>query len=206
MEENMREVVEKGYDEGDYEGNYRRTQRLNKREMMFFKKLENLIPDRAKIIDLGSGTGIPYDKYLVKRGYDVTGIDISSKHIVKAQNYVPEAKYIKADFSSIDLNQTSFDAVISLYAVFHIPRVEHSSLFVKIHSMLKDRGILLVTMGTTDMELDIHEFLGSQMAWSSYTIPENKKIIEEAGFKILFVDEEDEDPQEHHLWIIAQKE
>ncbi|MFQ5980026.1 MAG: class I SAM-dependent methyltransferase [Candidatus Heimdallarchaeota archaeon] len=205
MAEEMRGIVEKGYDEGNYQKFYRQSLVLNPREKRFFAKLLDYLPTSARILDLGSGIGIPYDRYLVKRGFAVTGIDVSSNHIAKARKYVPEAEYIKADFSRTDLGQSSFHAIISIYSVFHIPRKDHASLFVKINSALKDGGILLVTMGTNDVELDIDEFVGSRMAWSSFSIPENVELIKQARFKLLHVEEQDEDPQEHHLWILAQK-
>ena len=43
------------------------------------------------------------------------------------------------------------------------------------------------------------------MAWSSYSIEDNIKIIEKAGFKFLLVEEEHELENEHHLWILAKK-
>ncbi|MFX0113785.1 MAG: class I SAM-dependent methyltransferase [Candidatus Hodarchaeota archaeon] len=205
MTDDMRKIVEGGYDEGDYESFFRKSHSLNRRERRFFKQLIEKIPKKSAILDLGSGTGIPYDKYLVKRGFDVTGIDLSSKHIAMAKKNVPGAKYIQADFSRFDFGLNVFDAVISFYAVFHIPREEHANLFTKIHSALKEKGILLVTMGTEDLELCVAEFIGSRMAWSSYSIPTNKRIIENAGFTLVHVEEQHEDPQEHHLWILAQK-
>lgn len=203
--EKMREIVEKGYDKGNYQKFYRHSLVLNQREKRFFAKLLELLPPQARILDLGSGIGIPYDKYLVKRGFSVTGIDVSRNHIAKARKYVPEAEYIKADFSRTDLGQNRFYVIISIYAIFHIPRKDHTSLFVRINRALKDGGILLVTMGTQDVELDIDEFIGSRMAWSSFSIPENIDLIKDARFKLLHVEEEEEDPQEHHLWILAQK-
>ncbi|MFW9915724.1 MAG: class I SAM-dependent methyltransferase [Candidatus Thorarchaeota archaeon] len=205
MQDDMRHIVETGYEKGDYESAYRQSRLLTKREERFFKKLLELIPEKAKILDLGSGTGIPYDRYLVKRGVELTGIDISSKHIAMARKNVPEATYIKADFSRTGLGKRSVHAVISMYAIFHIPRSDHAALFAKIHAALKDNGILLLTMGTSNIELGIDEFIGSRMAWSSFSIPENKQMVEDAGFKLLLVEEQHEDPQEHHLWILAQK-
>ncbi len=205
MAEEIREIVEKGYDEGNYQKFYRQSLVLNPREKRFFTKLLEKLPSPARILDLGSGIGIPYDRYLVKQGCSVTGIDVSSNHIAKARKFVPEAQYFKADFSRTDLGQNSYHAIISLYAIFHIPRKDHASLFVRINRALKDGGILLVTMGAQDVELDIDEFIGSRMAWSSFSIPENMELIKEARFKLLHVEEEEEDPQEHHLWILAQK-
>ncbi len=205
MVKDIRKIVEKGYDEGDYQKFFRLNKNLNEMEQRFFDKLLHLIPKNAKVLDLGSGIGIPYDKYLVKSGCEITGIDISQKHINIARKNVPQAKYIKGDLSNIDFESGSFDAVVSLYAIFHIPREEHKHLFEKIYTILKEKGPILVTMGTNGMLMAVEEWIGSEMAWSSYSIEENKKLIQEAGFRLLHVEEE-HPYLEHHLWILAQKE
>ncbi len=204
MAKDIRKIVEKGYDEGDYQKFFRLNKNLNEMEQRFLDKLLQLIPKNANILDLGSGIGIPYDKYLVKPGCEITGIDISQKHINIARKNVPQAKYIKGDLSNIDFESGSFDAVVSLYAIFHIPREEHKHLFEKIYIILKEKGPILVTMGMNGMLMAVEEWIGSEMAWSSYSIEENKKLIQEAGFRLLHVEEEHH-YLEHHLWILAQK-
>ncbi|MFW9994221.1 MAG: class I SAM-dependent methyltransferase [Candidatus Odinarchaeota archaeon] len=204
MKKDMREIVEKGYEEGDYQSYYRLTSKLTRREKRFFTKLIDLIPEGGTILDLGSGTGIPYDRFLVKRGFKVTGIDISSKHVKMARENVLGANYIKGDFTRIDLPIGIYDAVVSFYAVFHVPRNEHAELFKRIHAVLRDRGIIIVTMGVYDEELTINDFIGSTMAWSSFPADKNLRIIEEAGFKLLLVEEQQE-KDEHHLWVLARK-
>ena len=200
----MREIVKRGYNEGDCLSFFRLRKTFTKLENRFFKELLANIPKGGKILDLGSGPGIPYDKYLVNSGFQVTGIDISEKHVEMAQKNVPLAHYIKGDFSSLDFGDNSYDAIISLYAVFHIPREEHFDLFLKIHRTLKDDGVVLVTLGLSDTELGVDEFIGSRMAWSSYPADKNKELVKGAGFEFLKVEEE-HFKEEHHLWILAKK-
>ena len=197
--------MERGYDEGDYEGHFRLGRILDEREERFFAELLELIPEGGRILDLGSGTGIPYDEYLVGKGYEVTGIDISRKHVAMASRRVPEATFLKTDFSEYDLGEGVYDAVISMYAIFHIPREEHTGLFRRVHRGLVEGGVILVTMGTGDMEMDVGDFVGSTMAWSSYSVEENLEMVKEAGFMLVLVEEEDEEENEHHLWILARK-
>ena len=201
----MREIVEKGYDEGDYEGHFRLGRVLDERETRLFTRLTENIPPCGRILDLGSGTGIPYDRYLVEGGYDVTGVDISGKHVAMASRNVPGARFVKADFQEHDLGAESYDAIISLYSIFHIPREEHAELFRRMHRGLKPGGRILVTLGTADMEMDVAEFVGSTMAWSSYSKEENVRIVQRAGFRLIAVEEEHELENEHHLWILAEK-
>ena len=200
----MRKIVERGYDEGDYEGHYRLGRVLNERETRLFNRLLENVSQGGKILDLGSGTGIPYDSHLVERGYDVTGVDISGKHVAMASENVPGARFVKADFTEYDAGGELYDAIISMYSIFHIPREEHAALLQRMYGGLKHGGRVLVTLGTEDMEMDVAEFVGSTMAWSSYTLEENMRIFRGAGFKLIAVEEEDEE-DEHHLWLLGEK-
>lgn len=199
----MRRFVEKGYDEGSYAKTYKRSaSSLDSFEKELINQLIERIPKKSRILDLGCGVGVPYDKYLAGKGHDVVGIDISSKHVAIAQNNVRNAAFVHGDFSKFRFNK-KFDAIVSFYAVFHIPRAEHKKLFKKMHSDLNKNGLILVTLGADDMKLEVNKFIGSKMAWSSYGIEKNKKLLIESGFKILLAAEDCR--TEHHLWILAER-
>lgn len=205
----MREIVERGYDEGDYAGTYRLRDDINRYpfEKKNLDRMIELLPRGAEILDLGCGPGIPMDSYLVEMGFRVTGVDICRKHIEMARSHVPEAKFIKDDMTSAEFGDSAFDAIFSLYTIFHIPREEHEELLQKMCRMLKPNGLTLVTMGTdTEDESNVGEFIGSQMAWSSYPMDENLRLVENCGFEILHWEEEGKEGYpEHHLWILARK-
>ncbi|MDO9538068.1 MAG: class I SAM-dependent methyltransferase, partial [Thermoplasmata archaeon] len=163
----MRKLVKEGYEKGDYLNTYRLDDKIDEYpfEKRILDKLTKRLTKGAKILDRGSGPGIPYDSYLVNKGFDVTGIDISQKHVDMARKNVPEAKYIKGDFSKVDLNE-SFHAIVSFYAIFHIPRDEHKALFTRMNILLKKDGIILVTLGTSGSEYGLEEdWCGAPMAW-----------------------------------------
>jgi SAM-dependent methyltransferase len=205
----MREVVKKGYEEGDYYKFYRLREEMEEHPpgKSNVDRLTDALQEGAKILDLGCGPGIPYDKYLVDRGFQITGVDFVQKHIDMAREFVPNATFIQEDITEVDFNAGSFDAVLSLYTIFHIPRREHRDLILSIRRILRDDGLMLVTMGTfTEDETDVGDFIGSQMAWSSYSMEDNLRLVENCGFAIVHWEEEGEKGiPEHHLWILAQK-
>ena len=205
----MREIVERGYEEGDYVGAYRLDDDMDNHPLGK-KNIDRLIeslPKNAGILDLGCGPGIPYDKYLVESGFKVTGVDFSQKHINLARRNVPGAAFVRGDMTSVDFGEESFDAVVSLYAIFHIPKKEHRDLFLKIHGMLKENGFTLVTLGTgTEDEGDVGDFIGSKMVWSSHSLKDNLQLVEDCGFEIVHWEEEGKKGYpEHHLWVLARK-
>ena len=201
MEKRMQDFVREGYEKGDYIKSYDRNgKKLDSFEEAFFEEFEK----RAKgsVLDLGCGGGVPYDRELLKRGFSVTGIDISEKHIKSAIENVEGAVFMTGDFSDYDFKK-KFDAIVSFYAIFHIPREEHVKLLEKMHTLLNNNGILLITMGADDMKLETEEFAGSEMAWSSYGAERNKEMVESAGFRIIASLEDYR--EERHLWVLAEK-
>lgn len=201
---NMRELVRKGYNEGSYEEKYsRKNMNMDELEKFLCNEIIKRTEKEAKILDLGCGTGLPYNKYFVKKGFKLTGVDISERHISLAKKNVKTAKYIVGDFFT-DKIKGKYDAITSFYAIFHIPREEHFKLFKRIHGLLKKGGHILITLATDSMKKDINpDFAGAPMAWSSYGIDKNKKLIKDAGFEIIVMAEDYR--TERHMWILARK-
>lgn len=198
----MRKEVKEGYEKGDYEGDYREDRIIQKQEEKFFEKISDIVEGK-KVLDLGCGTGVPFDTYLRKQGYDLTGVDIADKHIEKARENLPEAEFIQGDFFEQDFKQNSFDVVVSFYAIFHIPREEHERLFTRIRKWVDDNGLILVTLGSSEMDNYEDEIGGQKMVWSSYSADKNKEIVEKAGFNIIETYIEDW-REESHLWVLAE--
>lgn len=208
MKDHMRKLVQQGYDNGDYAHTFRRDRTMPEMAGYFLDKTLQLSPPTPKILDLGSGTGVPFDAYLVERGADVTGVDISQKHTDAARENVPGARFVKGDFSRIDFDGESFDAAIALYAIFHIPRDEHAELFLKVHGLLRARGVFLATLGTRDAQYEEEQdWAGaSMMAWSTYDPDAYMRLVGKSGFVIVETKFEGQSgDKEHHFWLLAQK-
>ena len=82
------------------------------RELMEFIKL----PIKSKILDLACGKG-RHSIYLNKMGYSVTGVDISTKNIKKANEHKNENLIFKIHDMRKPLNQ-KFDLVVNLFTSF----------------------------------------------------------------------------------------
>ena len=65
------------------------------------KALER-IPLGADVLDLGCGAGVPMTRALAA-GRQVTGVDISARQIELARAAVPEATFIHADMTALEL-------------------------------------------------------------------------------------------------------
>ncbi|TFG09114.1 MAG: class I SAM-dependent methyltransferase [Promethearchaeota archaeon] len=149
------------------------------------ERLIELLPKNAHVLDVGSGSGIPAAKYLTNAGLNVTGIDISDTMIEMARKNVPQAKFINMDMNDIDFPDNTFDGIISVFALFHVPKNNHFSIFKRFHSLLKPNGILLINTGISESE-GISNFFGVPMFWSNYEPEKTLNYVKEAGFSIIF--------------------
>jgi 2-polyprenyl-3-methyl-5-hydroxy-6-metoxy-1,4-benzoquinol methylase len=173
------------------------------RSHRYVNKFEVMLPRQADVLDLGCGAGVPVDDYLMKRGHLVTGLDISETQINTARQKCPKGAFLVRDLMDLKEGEFEMDGVVSLYTIFHLPRKKHLWFLKTVASFLRPGGKLLISMGDKDFEQE--HMLYGQKVWSShYDSRKNLKIVEEAGFKILF-DEIDESGREKHQFILAVK-
>jgi cyclopropane fatty-acyl-phospholipid synthase-like methyltransferase len=170
----------------------------------YLEKFASLLPQGASVLDLGCGSGVPIDSFLVGNGFSVTGLDISEKQIELAKQKVPRATYLVKDMSDLQLSEYHVDAIISFYAIFHVPRETHGDLLKKLNSFLKPNGLLLVTMASTEWEGLENDFHGEPMFESHYGPEKNVELIRAAGFAVLS-NEIDTTGGERHQVVLARK-
>lgn len=177
--------------------------RSNLKSAKYVQRLLKDLPKQANILDLGCGAGAPVDDLFLKAGHAVVGIDIASEQIKLARKQCPGAEYIVDDIQNLKPGQYSVQAVVSFYAIFHIPRERQAEWFKTISTYLPKGGKLLVTMG--DREFEGKHLLYGQPVWSSqYGTVKNRQMIEAAGFKVL-IDEIDTSGGERHQVVMGEK-
>ncbi len=197
----MNELVRRGYDEAAER--YAR-QRDQFASLEYLEYLASRLRPGATVLDLGCGSGLPIDRYLVDQGFRVVGLDLSERQIALARVNVPKATYAVRDMTALLPNDFAVDAIVSFYAIFHTPRTGHAALMRTLASFLTHGGLLLVTMGASDWEGMEDDFHGVPMFWSHYDSLTNRRLIEAAGFTILR-DITDQQANERHQVVMAER-
>jgi len=170
--------------------------------------LRAALPEGARVLELGCGSDNLTTRRLAER-FVVTGVDISARQIKLARQHVPSARFIHADMTTFDLPAASFDAVVSFYAISHVPREEHPPLLRAVARWLRPGGVFVATMGAGPSEGEVEEdWLGAPMYFSHYDAETNRHLVQEAGMRIerASVEITDENgAQIPFLWIVARK-
>ena len=144
------------------------------------------LADASRVLDVGCGSGVPMARDLASAGHHVTGVDISDVQISRARQLVPQADFIRADATSLDFPPESFDAVVSLYALIHIPQDEQQQLLHKIATWLRPGGVFLCTTGESEWTGVEDNWLdgGTPMWWSHTDATTNRTWLTQAGLTV----------------------
>jgi cyclopropane fatty-acyl-phospholipid synthase-like methyltransferase len=148
------------------------------------EELTSRLEDGARVLELGCGAGVPDTQRLAAR-FRVTGVDVSAEQVRRAREAVPEAEFVEADFTALELEPGSFDAVVSFYAFNHVPRELLAPTFARIHRWLAPGGFLMTALGTSDSGGWTGEWLGAPTFFSSFPPETNTQLVREAGFEIV---------------------
>jgi SAM-dependent methyltransferase len=202
VSDRLSDIVESGYDEIAAVYNQRRHSWSNKKELEDFA---NRLPKRGTVLDAGCGAGYAI-RFLVKREFKVTGIDVSRRMLELAKWKVPKAKLLRMDMREMTLPARSFDGIVSLYSVIHVPRRSHRRILSEFRQLLKPGGLLLLCTGWGDYIGVEDNWLGtgSKMYWSHYGKETNLKMIKESGFEIIW-SRRSRKRDGTHLFVLAKR-
>lgn len=120
----------------------------------------NIILDNAgvregsRVLDVACGTGVLIPDY-IRRGADVTGIDISPEMIKLAERKYAGTgvRFICGDIETADVGQ-GFDAIVVYNAFPHFPDPER--LITHLSGLLAESGVLTVAHGMSREKIDAH--------------------------------------------------
>ncbi len=199
------EIVRAGYD--TIAATYTASRREESEDVRLLAELTRRLPRGAKVLDAGCGAGVPVTRILARR-FEVTGVDFSEAQIALARRNVLSARFLCNDMTQLDFPDGTFDAIVSYYAIIHIPREMHRPLLENFRRMLKPGGWALLCLGANNVPDDTGEFMGAPMYWSHYDADTYLTMLSERGFTVewhRFVPDSLDDGQAVHLFVLVQK-
>jgi SAM-dependent methyltransferase len=148
-------------------------------------KFVERVPPGARVLELGCGGDNPSTRELASR-YDYLGVDISSEQLSRARRAFPRVRFVLGDAAAVELGPTSFDGVVSLFMLGHVPRAEQGPLLERIAGWLRPGGWLLATLGTAEAEDMVEDdWLGAPMFFASFDEETNRSLLMGAGFELV---------------------
>ncbi|HZX08412.1 class I SAM-dependent methyltransferase [Kribbella sp.] len=182
--EDPKEIVRRGYDV--LSQRYDEATGADSKYAPWIAELLTRLTPGSRVLDLGCGSGVPIARALTTAGHHVLGVDISEVQISRAREQVPDAEFVNADALTLELAAGSLDAVVSLYALIHIPLDDQPLLLERIARWLRPGGFFLCTTGHTAWTGTEDDWLGggTTMWWSQTDAATYRRWLTDAGLTV----------------------
>jgi SAM-dependent methyltransferase len=148
-------------------------------------ELAELVPARARVVDLGCGAGVPGTLALTGHGLAVLGVDFSAVQLARARRLVPAASFVRADMAAFQLRPASVDAVTAFYSLIHVPLADQQALLPRIRGWLRPGGYLLAIVGAA-WWTGTETYLGADMFWDHADTGAYLRWLQAAGLTPLW--------------------
>ncbi|KAB8068900.1 S-adenosyl-L-methionine-dependent methyltransferase [Aspergillus leporis] len=178
------------------------------------------LPHEKSILELGCGSGYPCTALLASNSsLNVTANDISPVQLALAAQHLSSANVVllEGDMMDLSFENHSFDAVIAMYSLIHLPREEQVALLTRIYKWLKPGALFLGNFGAGHGDkgsFDKHwlDGGGGVMFWSGWGEARTCEIMTAIGFELILrdivVDTEEERGERREvpfLWLLGRK-
>lgn len=205
LNDDRRELVRRGYDQAG--AGYHAARPSDAPDAALLVELHDRLPPGARILDVGCGAGVPVARRLTELGHHVLGLDLSMGQLVLARDHVAHLPVVAAEMSSLPVTSRTLDALVSYYAIIHVPREDHAAVFDEFRRVLRSEGWALVCVGSNDNpeDHDAQSWLGTPMYWSHFDAETTLALVTGAGFRTEAT-WEIPDPMDHgsHHFVLAQ--
>ena len=168
-------------------------------ERPWLDRFTALLPSGGTVLDIGCGMGEPIARYLIERGFRVTGVDSSPSLLALARGRFPDHEWVVADMRALDLGRR-FDGILAWHSFFHLSPEDQRPMFARFASHAAEGTALMFTSGVA-LGGSIGEWRGEPLYHGSLDPSEYELLLEEYGFSL--VDRRLRDPECGHatIWL-----
>jgi SAM-dependent methyltransferase len=164
-------------------------------------KFMDLIPDHGKVLDAGCGSGRD-SKVFLETGYDVIALDASEEMRKRASEYIGQ-EVLDMRFEDVDF-ENEFDGIWASASLLHVPIEELPVVIKKMHTALKNDGVIYASFKYGDGTK-----LRGERIFSDFNEKSVVPLFENAGFTIIDneVGHDNRPGREDEMWVnvIARK-
>lgn len=141
-----------------------------------------LVRPGGTILDLGCGGGQPVARYLIERGFSVTGLDSSPTLVGMCRERFPEHEWLVGDMRALDLGRR-FDGVLAWYSFFHLHFDDQRAMFPRFAAHSEPGAPLIFSSGPMHGEA-IGEWQGEPLYHASLAPEEYRELLIANRFKV----------------------
>jgi len=145
----------------------------------------NLVPENT-VLDVGCAEGRE-SAYLIQKGLDVTGCDLSEDFVEMAKKQCPNNKFVVADMRNLPEDIGTYHGIWACASFLHIPKVDAPKTLQGFHRILNTNGLLYVSVLEGEFDgLRTNEEMGwPERHFSDYTEEELTLLLQHTGFQVV---------------------
>lgn len=199
-------MVRAGYDaigERYHDWSHRNATRL-----AFVEEVLRRLRPGSTVVDLGCGPGDPATRMLAEH-HTVLGVDLSMEQLRIARRLAPGAGLVQADLVDFSLRAAEADAVVSFFALGHLPPQAHAPLLHRAATWLRPGGLLLTSAPLNPGTAVEEGWLGVPMYFGGIGVAATVQAVTDAGLVVESAREVAEDEGDGRvvgfLWVTATK-
>lgn len=201
-----RQVVQQGYD--DIGGRYHEWSHQSRVRLRFVAETLARLRPGSRVVDLGCGPGDPATRLLSEQ-HQVLGVDLSLAQLRLARDLAPRASLVAADITAFSLAPGTVDAVVSFFALGHLPPAMHAPVVAEVARWLRPGGFLLTSAPLIAGEAVEEGWLGVPMYFGGVGEQAMIDAVRDAGLTLISAELVGEDEGEgrlvEFLWLTATK-
>lgn len=137
----------------------------------------------GSILDLGCGGGESVGRYLIERGFAVTGLDSAPSLIAMCRERFADQEWLVGDMRALDL-PSRFGGILAWYSMFHLTMDDQRALIPRLAAHAGPNAALCFTSGPQHGEA-IGEWQGEPLYHGSLSQTEYRALLEQSGFEVL---------------------
>lgn len=162
-----------------------------------------LLAPGASVLDIGCGSAEPIARYLIGKGYAVSGVDSSPSLVGLCRARFPDRDWQVADMRALALGR-QFDGLLAWDSFFHLTPEDQRGMFAIFRAHAAAGAALMFTSGPSHGEA-IGSFGGEPLYHGSLAPSEYRALLAENGFDVVAHKAEDPDCGGHTIWLARLK-
>jgi SAM-dependent methyltransferase len=147
-----------------------------------------LLDKRTKtVLDVGCGQGYPMQLLRIVRDVEATGVDLFDEYLKEAKKLNIYTKLVKADVTKLPFKDKSFDSVICLQVIEHLPTKKGLKLLQDLERIAKYQVIVTTPLGFCEHpHMDNNELQEHHSGWDDNDFIKQGYSIKHQSLNVFF--------------------
>lgn len=142
-----------------------------------------LLPVGGAVLDIGCGSGVPIGRDLIRRGYDLTGIDGTPTMLALFHRNLPGTPAHLMDMRELALDR-QFAGLLAWDSFFHLSPADQRPMFARFAAHAAPGAALMFTSGNEEGSA-IGELEGEPLYHGSLDADAYRGLLHAEGFDVL---------------------